>query len=75
MNGVETTEAIASGATKAMYAGASSSILGWLMSSEFAVLVGLIVGVGGFFVNWYYRHQENKRQQAKWELEMSRLDQ
>jgi Bacteriophage holin family, superfamily II-like len=49
--------AIASVSGKATYTGASMSVFGWFVSSEFAVLVGTIVGVAGFFVNWYYRHK------------------
>ena len=43
--------------SKATYTGAGASILGWMMSSEFGVLIGIRLGVGGFLVNWYYKHK------------------
>lgn len=43
--------------SKATYAGSGVTITGWLLSSEFAVLVGMLLGVAGFVVNWYYRHK------------------
>lgn len=57
--------AIASTASKVTYTGAGMTISGWFLSSEFAVLVGILLGVAGFLVNWYYRHKENLRQQAQ----------
>ena len=49
--------ALSAAGSKATYAGASMTIGGWLLSSEFAVLLGMAVGIGGFIVNWYYRHK------------------
>lgn len=49
--------AIAAAGSKATYAGSGVTITGWMLSSEFAVLVGMLLGVAGFVVNWYYRHK------------------
>ncbi len=49
--------AIAAAGSKITYAGSGVTITGWLLSSEFAVLVGMLLGVAGFVVNWYYRHK------------------
>ena len=49
--------------SKATYTGAGASILGWIMSSEFGILVGIILGVAGFLINWYYKHKQDKREQ------------
>ena len=38
-------------------------ITGWILSSEFAVLFGLLLGLAGFLVNWYYRAKEDRRQE------------
>lgn len=62
--------ALAAAGSKATYTGAGMTISGWLLSSEFAVLVGILIGVGGFLVNWYYRHKEDRRQQAEHERRM-----
>ena len=52
---IETTLAATGG--KATYTGAGMTIGGWLLSSEFAVLTGLLLGIAGLAVNWYYRHK------------------
>ena len=49
--------ALAALGSKSTYAGASVTVTGWLLSSEFAVLVGMLLGFAGFAVNWYYRHK------------------
>ena len=49
--------ALAAVGSKSTYAGASVTVTGWLLSSEFAVLVGMLLGLAGFLVNWYYRHR------------------
>ena len=49
--------ALATIGSKSTYAGASVTVTGWLLSSEFAVLVGMLLGLAGFLVNWYYRHK------------------
>lgn len=65
--------AIAASATKATYGGAGATVAGWLLSNEAAVLIGLLVGVAGFLVNWYYRHQQHKREQREHDARMSAL--
>lgn len=39
-------------------------ILGWLVSNNAALFVGMFVGLGGFGINWYYRHKADKRHEA-----------
>lgn len=56
--------------SKATYTGASASVLGWMISSEFGVIFGLFLGVAGLGINWYYRHKEDKRQQAEHDRRM-----
>lgn len=53
--------AIGSMANKFTVAGSGLMIGSWIVSSEFGVLIGIFVGVGGLLVNWYYKHRENKR--------------
>lgn len=52
--------ALAAAGSKVTYAGSGVTITGWLLSSEFAVLVGMLLGLAGFIVNWYYRHRLTK---------------
>jgi hypothetical protein len=56
--------------SKATYTGASASVLGWVISSEFGVLFGIFIGTAGLAINWYYRHKEDKRQQAEHDRRM-----
>lgn len=61
---------MAAAGSKATYTGATASVVGWVLSSEFGILVGLLLGVGGFIVNWYYKHKQDKREQAEHERRM-----
>ncbi len=65
--------AITNMSAKATYAGSASTVFGWLLSSEFAVLVGIILGVLGFFVNFYYKRKEDSRAQAWHDLQVQKL--
>lgn len=44
-------------ASKTTYGGTGLTIGGFLLTNEFAVLVGILAAVGGFLVNWYYKRQ------------------
>jgi hypothetical protein len=63
--------AAASSATKVTYGGSAAIMGGWFLSNEFAVLMGVVIGVAGFVVNWYYRHKEYRLKErlalAKWD--------
>jgi hypothetical protein len=48
---------MAAAGSKATYTGAGMTISGWFLSSEFAVLMGILIGVAGLAVQWYYRHK------------------
>lgn len=54
-NAIEAT--LAATGSKATYTGAGMTIGGWVLSSEFAVLFGMLLGVAGLGVQWYYRHK------------------
>ena len=64
--------AIAAYGSKATYTGAGASVLSWRMSSQFGVVAGVILGVAGFIVNWYYRHKANRREQEEHDLRVLR---
>ena len=49
--------ALSATGSKVTYAGAGMTIGGWVLSSEFAVLFGMIIGTLGLVVNWFYRHR------------------
>ncbi len=56
--------------SKTTYAGSSTSVVAWILSSEFGMLAGLVLAAAGFMVNWYYKHKEDKRQQLEHERRM-----
>lgn len=59
--------------TKSMGGGTISLILGYLSSSGFAVLLGIILTVLGFAFNLYFQRRQNLRNKEKWELERALL--
>lgn len=61
---------MAAAGSKVTYTGASTSVLAWMLSSEFGILIGVLLGLGGFGINWHYQHKRNKREQAEHERRM-----
>lgn len=57
---------------KTAQVGASTSIVGWMLSSEFGVLVGVILGVMGLTIQWYYRRRQDRREEEEHEMRMRR---
>ena len=57
-------------ASKVTYGGAGMSITGYFLSSEFAVLSGLVIGLAGLAVNVYFKRREDHRQQAEHDARM-----
>lgn len=55
---------VATVASKSTYAGAGASFLGWLLSSEFTVIFGIVVALAGLGVNWYYKAKADRRTAA-----------
>ncbi|MFT3777035.1 MAG: holin [Ottowia sp.] len=62
--------AVASAASKSTYAGALSMVLGWLTSNEAAVLVGMLVGVVGLWINFYYKAKADRRAEALYQARL-----
>lgn len=48
-------------ANKAVGGGSAVTILGWLNSSNFGMWAGILIGVVGLLINWYYKHRGNAR--------------
>lgn len=65
---------LAAAGSKATYAGSGMTLGGWLVSSEFAVLVGIVIGVAGFLVNWYYRREQDMRERTEHEARMRQFE-
>lgn len=62
--------AIASVASKVTYTSAGSIGFGWLLSSEAAVLFGIIGVVAGNFVNWWFKRKADKREEELHQLKI-----
>ena len=65
--------AAAAVASKVTYGSAGLTGFGWLFSNEFAVFAGIVIGLLGFLVNWYYRHRADTRLAREHEARMERL--
>ena len=64
---------IAAAASKSTWAGVVSMFFGWLVSSNAAIVVGMLVGVAGLLINWYYK-RENYKLRAAAERREAELD-
>jgi hypothetical protein len=56
--------------TKTAYTGAGVSGIGWVFSSEFGVMAGVIIGVLGLLTNLYFRRKQDRREQHEYEARM-----
>lgn len=56
--------------SKATYGGASATVASWFLSSEFGMLMGIVIGLIGLAINAYYKHKEDKRRQEEHDRRM-----
>lgn len=70
-HGLEQT--LASVGSKSTYGGAATTGASWFLSSEFGVLVGLILGLSGFALNWYYSRKRDRREEMEHELRIREI--
>ena len=54
-------------------AGAGLGVFGWLLSSQFIGLAGLVVALIGVLISWHYKREANCRHLAEHALRMERL--
>lgn len=54
-------------------AGAGLGVFGWLLSSQFIGLAGLVVALIGVLISWHYKREANRRHVAEHVLRMERL--
>lgn len=60
---IETT--LATAGSKATYTGAGMTISGWALSSESAVLCGIVLGLVGLCVNFFFQLKRDRREQKE----------
>ena len=59
--------------TKATYTGAGVTGLGWFLSSEFFGLVGMLIGVVGLCITWYYKQRADVRHAKEHEIRVQKM--
>ena len=69
-----TPETISAVATKTTYAGAGTSAIGWITSSEGVAAIGLLLALLGFIVNLYFKIKQDKREAVEHEVRMAKLE-
>ena len=74
MNAHDIDATLAAAGSKATLVGAGASVASWLTSSEFGVLAGLVLGIAGLLVNWFFRRRSDKREQAYHDARMRNLE-
>lgn len=55
---------IAAVASKGTWVGSLTSVVGFLTSSGFGVLVGAVIGITSLLIQWYYRRKQDRREEA-----------
>lgn len=60
--------------SKTTYTGAAGTTFSWIFSSEFGIAAGVLIGILGFALNWYYSRKRDQREQAVHEVLMNFKD-
>lgn len=59
--------------TKATYTGVGVSGLGWFLSNEFFGLAGILIGLAGLVITWYYKHKADARHTREHDIRLEML--
>ena len=59
-------------ATKAMFSGAVTAVVGAFASSQFVGVAGVSIGFVGLLINWYFKARTDAREQREHEARMRR---
>ena len=59
--------------SKGMGGGAVTSIIGYMSSNGFAVLIGVLVTILGFLCSVYFQRRAHIRNREKWEMEKEQM--
>jgi len=70
---VDTAATAASASLKATVAGGGLLSIGGLTSNDLAIIGGLLLGLAGFMLQWYYQRRRDQREEAEHELRMQAL--
>ena len=57
-----------------LFAGAATTFSGVISFTEWLAIIGVLLTVATFIVNWYYKRAYFKIAREKWEMERDRMD-
>ena len=77
MKGVQETldASVSAAASKVTGAGSAVTLFGWATSSTLGMWVGIVIGIAGLLVNWYFKHKSDRRAQAAHDAYMFKIRQ
>ncbi len=61
-------------ASKVTGVGSGVTLVSWMTANEIGIWVGILIGLAGLFVNWYFKHKSDKRQTKAHEAYLARLE-
>lgn len=61
--------------SKAAYTGATTTIGSWILSSEFGMLAGVVIGVLGLLISFYFQNRRDRREEREHQHRLTRLRQ
>ena len=64
---------VATAAGKVTGVGSGMTLVGWFTASNVGMWLGILIGVAGLAVNWYFKHKSDKRAQEAHEVYMRKL--
>lgn len=69
IHGVQATAETAtiSASTKLTAGGSAVSVAGWITDSNIGLIAGILIGLAGLLVNWFYQYRRDRREQERHE--------
>jgi len=64
---------VAAVASKLTGAGSVMTMFGWFTSSNFGMWAGILIGILGLVVNWYFKHRGDRRAEEAHKAYMKKL--
>lgn len=56
---------------KTAQGGVGITFVGWALSSEGTAVIGILMGLVGLSIQWYYRRKQDKREEEEHQLRMT----
>jgi hypothetical protein len=57
-------------ASKVTGSGSAITVVSWYVNFDWGLWLGLLIGLAGLVVNWYFKRQENQRMQEEHDAKM-----